>query len=830
MQIIRIDGNFAKKKSTIITIRPLRGMKSIYNANNVGIFGTKDYEQLNVRLSQWHSMLEESYDLCVMLARKGPRLNECEEKIYSKPKVKNVITENALPFIDFNNIKRCVVADEAVYNGTTFDKIFQIVRQSVNDGVEVNALPFVVTRDAIANLSNVFNSEQLIIEDNCINFFIDTVISRFQQLGKPYDIDFPLLYGEMNPGFNDDDMVKIARELIGCYNKSLPERFHLKYYEYEYIARETGERTKSVSIVLDGLFATAFVQGSKPDFAKIRLMRRENRLCIAFMTPYLINDYDLTLDSGLFEGELLDVWNIIMEAANKYCASDEECLYQKKKSLVIMANYLLSFEAYKMISSQLDSILSKYGCTGLSIDEQDLAYLIGWELATITRNKLMSCDIQYYMPKPTLLPVEKKDRVIPDAFEKNYLSVLAASDYGMTCSVGARLSNMFSIMHSEVELKSRKFDKGFGRLRFGESYKSIYDRYSGGLDSSLVWQDINKGMDRRIDRGSVVPNYVNISVPSYSYWIRLFRSGENEDLLRDQVSRIVGFIVREFLVTAGGRTVPVDNVELAISLLSMRPVINNKIFANRLRFDVLSHGIQSFIELDGGNEEFTSVINIAERCGMVSSTFGDLSFNSNCYSVKGGISISKDTEEEVKKAVRNVNEITKEMGFPESSSELLNFLQYHSVGVFDKVKDFNNLIQHALNTGVSDIDYELVTEKFVWLFKIYPDETLGGFADILREMGRELEAQRVDTVLDEIKQSNGFRLLVTSYYILNIWYRLNTGKNLGKITPYNVDLFLKEFHEEEREKLSVIGNSDDKEFARLSLVELLQSKTNEVKA
>ena len=134
-------------------------------------FADKDYTELDRLLEQWHQKLVDGYDLCVMLSRKGPRLNEWLENQLDSNPVQHVVTENAIPFIDMQQIKRCVIADEAIYHGTTFAKVFQIVKSSVTPDVQVDALPFVVTDGAAVRLRASLPETQLRISDKCINFF-----------------------------------------------------------------------------------------------------------------------------------------------------------------------------------------------------------------------------------------------------------------------------------------------------------------------------------------------------------------------------------------------------------------------------------------------------------------------------------------------------------------------------------------------------------------------------------------------------------------------------------------------------------------------------------
>lgn len=787
-------------------------------------FDVKDYVKLDRQLGFWHRKLVEGYDLCVMLSRKGPRLNEWIECYLDPLRIQNVVTEIAIPFIDMRLVKRCAIADEAIYHGTTFEKVYQIVRDSARPNTQIAALPFVVTNEAADRLDSLLPQGQLRIADNCINFFIDTIIARFQFLGKPYDMEHPLLYADMEQDFDDEEMVAIATDIAGHFNRMFPDRLQMRHYDTNCYIREEGIGQKSITLLMDGLFATAFVQGAKPDFAKVRLMRKGNRLCVAIMTPYVINDLDLRKDTGLFEGDLLKVWNRIVEEADRYEIFSEECRYQKQKSLVIMANYLLSYASYQLIAPVLERAIQRHGKSQPVLCERDLAYLLGWQLAHEVKLMLENGVIRYIIPQVTVLPVTIQDRQIPLAYDNDYQRTSSAFDLGLYNKTEQRLSNLFSTMHREVELKSRQYETDYARLRFGESFKSICRRYAIGLNADQVWLDVNRGIDTRIDRGSVVPNYVHVTAPSFNYWLRLFRSGENEDLLLDQVSRIVGFMVRAYILQTGMRSVPVADVELIICLLSLQPHSMVRIFASRIRFDVSNGLIYAVLRPTQDDKNDVPIVRMAMRNGMVRlSTIGELIFNSRAYAEKGGQTLSEDVEKQIEQSIGQVIAMLRELGFATASRELLNLLLYDQVHTGQRVKAFYEQVIALLKSDRDLIRYDLLNKQFLELFKMYPDRSLRNLPELFRKHSCEKAAGIVATCLQDQDVQRGFRMLVSSYYILNIWHRMDVGADIQNITSTNTPFFLREFSEEEQKQLAEIEQMDRKEV-RKTLASFLETK------
>ena len=167
---------------------------------DLNVFLENNFEVLNTKLESWYGKLMAQDAIIIAIARKAPRLlSYCKLKfpdLYN-PTVK-VISDIAIPFVNWRKIdKRCVVIDEAIYHGTTFEKVLDVLTKVINDeNTEVKGMPLVITHDALNApkiLESLVEGWNLIDSDKC-NFFIDTIISKFFDLGKPYDIEYPLFY------------------------------------------------------------------------------------------------------------------------------------------------------------------------------------------------------------------------------------------------------------------------------------------------------------------------------------------------------------------------------------------------------------------------------------------------------------------------------------------------------------------------------------------------------------------------------------------------------------------------------------------------------------
>lgn len=83
----------------------------------------------------------------------------------------------------------------------------------------------------------------------------------------------------------------------------------------------------------------------RPELSKLRFFSKGNRLCVVSMSPYRLNEANLVEHTDVLQETLGEVWQYIYAVSQKLNTDidNEEFRYQKRKSLVVMMNYLLSF-------------------------------------------------------------------------------------------------------------------------------------------------------------------------------------------------------------------------------------------------------------------------------------------------------------------------------------------------------------------------------------------------------------------------------------------------------------------------------------------------------
>ena len=550
------------------------------------------FELLNQLIYEWLDAIKNEKDaVCVAISRKAPRLLECG--LGKNRSGIPVITELALPFLNLKKYRRCVIVDEAIYHGTTFEKILTILNDVNPQWDDLKAMPLLTTLEALN--SNVIRKhiafQNKIIEQNELPFFVDAIISKFLQLGKPYDVEYPIVYIDLNQNISET----IMDDMMDMFATIEAERRHIDkkdihYYKVENYCHECDETFYSYTYRVDYLFCDNEYGMITPDFSKLRFFAKGNRLCVVAMSPYSLPEQYIAREHRMFSDDFLDIWKYIYDAVNNI--GNEEYQYQKTKSLVMATNYLLSFSLFLSLRDSLREVLSNYARNVEFYQiKEDLQYLFGWDLADglIERLKKMH---SFVMNGAALNLGVSCNAYIPESYSGSYNQQMALDNLrkGQTNNVSLMVSSMFSAMHWLIEIPSRE-DRhdNYSRLRFGESFSSIRDRFARNNESENLLDLIHYNIDQRIDRGSIVPNYVRMEEGAFCYWKRLFRSGENEDLFKDQLLRVTLSIIMDYFKITGCSYVQRDVLEFILSIIyfaesdNEKKILPEKVFGLSLR-------------------------------------------------------------------------------------------------------------------------------------------------------------------------------------------------------------------------------------------------------
>lgn len=770
---------------------------------DLNVFLENNFEVLNTKLESWYGKLMAQDAIIIAIARKAPRLlSYCKLKfpdLYN-PTVK-VISDIAIPFVNWREIdKRCVVIDEAIYHGTTFEKVLDVLTKVINDeNTEVKGMPLVITQDAL-NVPKIIESLvegwNLIDSDKC-NFFIDTIISKFFDLGKPYDIEYPLFYLSLSKNKYSkeelDESIATVLKLMAADDEEKSSKKPIFFKNKNY-RREDGQTFSAFTYCTDYIY-DEYQEAIKPDFSKLRIFHTDDSICIASMAPHTINIKNLETSNNMFVGKMGEVWNLILNTAKDINGKDDKNVeHQTQKSLVIFANYLLSANHFIRFKRKLERLFA--AVLGYDVDfylkTEDIQLLAGTENAEYVRDLLMALKSfeDIYTPFKESNTI---DSLIPLMYKKDFLMQLTLDNMFDKKTVGSIISNVFSDLHWMVEVKSRRQPRSaYDRLEFGESLSSIGELCTGLLPEQSTARNIHKNIDMRIDRGSMVPDYVCVNDAFNTYWKRMFRSGENEDLTRDQHFRICINILSLYLSKINSTSISSDELKLLFALLTKDENIFSKkdseyncIFASKMNV-AYKDGDYRVQVLQ--NEEITDLLEKLENYHIISETANcrfDMAQSSYANLLSNGLPLSDKQDYRILRIVdfvayahKNIDEAI--------ISELKNYACFSDNAIEKAFDEWETKIISFLK----EEDYENfmeLSDAFADLYVSVPEPQLeiGDNLFASSEVGTWMKGKVASEEIHHFSQAM-IDKLHAAFYILNLW---NKYKGESPSAYYNANMF-----------------------------------------
>ena len=489
-------------------------------------------------------------DIVIALSRKGPRMLEYLKR-YNSLKEFAFTTEHALPFIfeQLSNNRdkkyRIFIVDDAIYFGSTIQNLYNEIKAYIDayklDNVKIYAVITAIKATDSKTLS-IDNALLLNYKGNeplragYGHYFVKCLMNDFSKLDNTLEVEFPTI--EYNLPSNVDE--QIVDEAI---KKQYPDAFR---------SEQNGESRAKWCIILEN--------GKTSAFNKVRIFISANKLRFVFMNPHYFNNNEETL-AGLMVRQgspFREMWNEIqlhfknveLDIRKEF---NNEIRRNRLRTQVILANYILSFNNFLVERDKINAIVGSFGIdeNSYSIKENNLTYLIGnVSLVANTIGRLKVAADSNLSLDPLLSVKEmtvSNDYVLEsNSLPKDELEVLLNHNLVMISKsqdTEESLSAMFNNLTILIEKWTRGtiYDDNY-RLRFGYTMKNLtafVHRYGAfKIEEPEKFQtELHSWIDNRIDNGCIVPQYIVDSASST--WMRVFRPGENEDLLLSHLARLV---------------------------------------------------------------------------------------------------------------------------------------------------------------------------------------------------------------------------------------------------------------------------------------------------
>jgi hypothetical protein len=343
------------------------------------VLNSRLVQGLGGRLRDWADELQECPSTIVAISRKGPRLIELmvREGFLPESVLSRVIAEQALPFLTQNDNAGFVVTDDVMTFGTTFARIFELTEQANircgGSGLKPMGIPFAVGKEAHDKHRKFVTKYFLDLEADQIAPFVNNEMLAFRLLGKPYDIEHPML--TWTGDFTDLLVLEAALEQI---TKSLGgQKFNIDTP----VPTSTGNvpiRRWTILLPTD----SRYISYPHADFRKLRiyLNPEKDRLLVAAMCPLSLNKADMDSLGKILPMPLNKLWT---DATKKIdTKANDPMTIAGSCSLAMWANFLFAVVLLRDIKAEFqeafEATMPQPQMFGPR--SEDLQYLIGPDL------------------------------------------------------------------------------------------------------------------------------------------------------------------------------------------------------------------------------------------------------------------------------------------------------------------------------------------------------------------------------------------------------------------------------------------------------------------
>jgi hypothetical protein len=476
------------------------------------------------RLTSWAEALQNEIGTIVAISRKGPRLLELliREGLLPPSFPERVVTEHALPFL--RNISGdLVIIDDAINFGSTLSKILDVSRSAYlrcGGAGQVKALPFAVSAEASEDYLSLVSKFFLRLESGRTAAFMNNLTSGLRLLGKPFDVDHPML--SITGDFGDFYRLQSTMEQVSWRMKG-----RLISIDTDVPTSEGLTKVRSWTLLLDP--CPNRLAGTGVCKLRAFLNQESTEITVAAMSPFTINRNDLENLIAVLPQPLRHLWNEVQSSID--AKPDCALATASHRSLAMWASFLASA---LLLRSSREIFLEEFGANNYEVDclgprEDDLRLLLGPELAKRAEFDLNDYLVLPEAPVPLTTEVQPSltevvVEVVPEKYKEEYQRQ-RASFFGSLPDVHDVLSAVFYAQHRAIELPSRVFENGNQRLDFGITYgylKQIVQQAVPDAEDVVL----HRCLDRLIDDGCIVPRLLNIGSATVPEWIHVFRVGE----------------------------------------------------------------------------------------------------------------------------------------------------------------------------------------------------------------------------------------------------------------------------------------------------------------
>lgn len=466
--------------------------------------------------AKYEEMCRHDSAYIVTIARKGPRLFDLFEDVVDFDHNPTIVSDRAIPYLDFTKAKELPLFDDIVIFGSTMNDRMQELKE-----VGASPQPYSLACSIDEAAINVNYGEALRKER--VADFCDDIVGAFQLVGKPFDIDHPIF----------------TLNLIGLDTfKTFAESMESQVENLQYFADMTNSLQRNNGVLnlvyayppqfsLQSLFNSQICRVRPSNLYKIRIFHQKSK-GRASITPMLVFSVSFkeNVDGPIFTQRFSYLNEVVNEAKeiflrrNSSSEKIEEMLY---RLIFFLVEYLYGI-----------SILSTFDFFSgeIRLGRRDCYYVFGDNLGEYLIRMLESKRTRIVSDLLSLKYSASKNRQGAEGIEnKELFQELFYDEKNAEINKVMTWSNeIYSVWNicrlmKAKDMLTRKPEALHtpGRLKFGLTFEdllSILKIKMGRIEPEVLSNEI----DYFVDRGVLIPIFLKYQT---NYWVRAYRFGEN---------------------------------------------------------------------------------------------------------------------------------------------------------------------------------------------------------------------------------------------------------------------------------------------------------------
>lgn len=719
------------------------------------------------------------------ISRKAPKLLDIlRKKLKQVWNSLEIITEYTFPFLDWQDIKAIVLADDAIYYGSTFYAVYKQI-QAYSPHTRIIPICCIKASELSLPFDDDLLSEQVARVTG--HYFVNCLGIDFKKQCTPFEVEFPVL---------EVKLPENAYEIIGNLFKNARLEDHLVYRLFDNNDFVPNDKVEFCIEVSD-----------KGDCCrKIRGYYRNGTLLLSSICANSIMEESLKKED-LFKGTNYDeAWRYV----SGRMTPGHQSVYELKV-LTIAANFFYSLDMFAHLWPSISAKLvarserKKLSChlrnreVKLLFGEKILDYLPNYskyleyvrygfgEWIYNTEDAEISKNVEYLPPKLDYRDYyHEKQAKLVDQFD----------------DVTASLTALFYVQNNMLDKMNRpSYDADNTRLSYGHTFGSIFPlmskKYGNKPDLMKI---IHQWVDEHIDVASIVPQYIRASCKDRNVWVRVFRSGENELYFISHWARLCVAIMRIEMKLTGAARFEKRYMNNLLSWIYKKNKLqyfsyhlveisyqnhcfqmtdeNYQILDTLLKLEVLSEKQDGYVELNNGllDEELYSgtilpssmMKEINEQLKQFHSLIPmpHISFHYSCFFIlELGVAEIPDNRRECRKLLANFVSDIVDGGYIDQKDRVRTYLEIRKIIEISLVEQMTNKVKSfdfssEIHKSEQKIKFHLFINKLMEL--TYKDKMniLVQVLEILILNG-QLDGQHAkEKVLNLLKDASGYLPLI----------------------------------------------------------------------